>query len=207
MNLRPLSIKSVFILSTVFFAFIGDVLAESNDAGTYDLISSCESYRDTSDEYQDYILVADSSGFYLESDSSYYMEFDGTDTTGYIEYEIGEEIESQWMIVRAYLIYDDNTVSPTDLIENEVALWNTTIGEGDGGGPSHKTKIVLNGMASDFKLDVRNGKKIALQKEGLVLNGDLEFVIEDTGCDPVNILVFFAEGDVLTEKISFVCGE
>ncbi|MFM9051961.1 MAG: hypothetical protein ACKOKF_06550 [Bacteroidota bacterium] len=186
-----------FICQTISFGTLGEATA----------FSIGNQYADSTDEAEDFFMAYDTISPYLESDSSYSDFYEAADTTDYFEYEVGEEGEQTWIVVRAYLIYDDNKVSSTDLISNEVALWNTIIGGGDSGGPSHRMKIVLNGMASGFKLDIRNGKRIALVRENLDLDGEMEFMIEDTGCEQVNILVYFQDSSVFTEKVNFMCGE
>ncbi len=117
----------------------------------------------------------------------------------------------------AYLLYKDNTASEFDVLNDKSkALWNTIIGGGDAGKPSGKIKLVLTGAFDSIHLMVKNGKKSLLRKitdlqvldkKNLVLAGDMEFVINNTGCEDVSVTILRNTKIVLKDTIGMRCGE
>ena len=110
--------------------------------------------------------------------------------------------------VAAYLLYKDNTASKFDVLNDKSkALWNTIIGEGDAEKPSEKIKLVITGTVDSIHLMVKNGKKLVLDKKNLVLAGNMEFVIRDTGCEDVAVTIFRNTKTLLKDTIAMRCGE
>src|SRR5262249_42750498 len=90
----------------------------------------------------------------------------------------------------AYLIYDDETLSEFDILNDKTkALWNVVIGGGDAEKPSQKVMLVFHGAYDSINVNVRNGKTPALDKKNLSFNGKLEFIIQNTGCNEVFVNV------------------
>jgi hypothetical protein len=109
--------------------------------------------------------------------------------------------------ISAYLVYDDGTTSDLNLIDNnQVSLWNTIIGEGSAGKPSHKTKIEIEGKAPDIKLIVYQNKVKVFEKN-FILYGTKTFAIDDTGCQSLDIQLIENGNVVLTKTINYKCGE
>lgn len=107
----------------------------------------------------------------------------------------------------AFLVYADGTTSDFDLIDNnQISLWNTIIGEGSAGKPSEKTKIVVEGQNGDINLVVYQKKAIVLNKT-FSLIGKKEFIINGTGCQPLDIQIFQNANVILTKTINYECGE
>ncbi len=110
--------------------------------------------------------------------------------------------------VSAYLIYKDNTTSTFDILNDKrIALWNTIIGAGDAEKPSERTKIVLTGKPDSLKLTIYNGKKKVENQKLPNFSGDYEFIINDTGCEEVKVIVTKLDKVVYQGKIPFKCGE
>ena len=84
---------------------------------------------------------------------------------------------------------------------------NTIIGEGDAGKPSEKIKLVLTGAFDSIHLVVKNGKKLVLDKRNLVLAGDMEFVLNNTGCEDVAVTISRNTKNLLKDTIAMRCGE
>jgi hypothetical protein len=110
--------------------------------------------------------------------------------------------------VSAYLIYNDNTISTFDVLNDKsIALWNTIIGEGDVIKPSEKTRIRLNGKLDSLNVTIYNGKKKVINQKLPDFSGDYEFIINDTGCEEVKVVVTKLDKVVYQDKIPFRCGE
>ena len=110
--------------------------------------------------------------------------------------------------VSAYLIYNDGSISDFDVLNDKSkAFWNTIIGAGDAEKPSEKVKLVLWGAYDSINIKVKNGKKSALNKKNITLNGKLEFVIQNTGCDEVIVTITKNKATIFHNSIPFRCGE
>ena len=110
--------------------------------------------------------------------------------------------------VSAYLIYKDSTTSTFDILNDKtIALWNTIIGAGDAGQPSKRTKIKLTGMLDSLKVTIYNGKRKVENQKLPNFSGDYEFIINDTGCDEVKVIITKLDKIVYKGTIPFKCGE
>ena len=110
--------------------------------------------------------------------------------------------------VSAYLIYKDSTTSTFDVLNDKTkALWNTIIGAGDAEKPSERTKIVLTGKLDSLKVTIYNGKRKVENQKLPNFSGDYEFIINDTGCEEVKVIVTKLDKIVYQGKIPFKCGE
>jgi len=110
--------------------------------------------------------------------------------------------------VSAYLIYKDSTTSSFDVLNDKTkALWNTIIGAGDAEKPSERTKIKLTGKLDSLKMTIYSGKKKVENQNLPNFSGDYEFVIEDTGCEEVKVIVTKFDKVVYKGTIPFKCGE
>lgn len=110
--------------------------------------------------------------------------------------------------VTAFLIYEDNSISNFDILNNKnLALWNTIIGGGDTLKPSSKTKIILNGKLDGLKLLIYNGKREMIDEDLPDFSGIYEYVLEETGCEEVKIVVSEHDLIVFQDIIPFKCGE
>jgi hypothetical protein len=110
--------------------------------------------------------------------------------------------------VSAYLIYKDSTTSTFDILNDKtIALWNTIIGAGDAGQPSEQTKIKLTGKLDNLKVTIYNGKRKVENQKLPNFSGNYEFIINDTGCDEVKVVVTKFDKEVYKGTISFRCGE
>jgi hypothetical protein len=110
--------------------------------------------------------------------------------------------------VSAFLIYKDSTTSTFDVLNDKTkALWNTIIGAGDAEKPSERTKIVLTGKLDGLKVTIYNGKRKVENKKLPNFSGDFEFIINDTGCDEVKVIVTKLDKVIYNGTIPFKCGE
>ncbi len=110
--------------------------------------------------------------------------------------------------VSAYLIYKDSTTSTFDILnDNTIALWNTIIGAGDAVKPSERTKVVLTGKLDGLKVTIYNGKRKVENKKLPTFSGDYEFIINDTGCEKIKVVVTKLDKVVYQGIIPFKCGE
>lgn len=110
--------------------------------------------------------------------------------------------------VSAYLIYKDSTTSTFDVLNDKTkALWNTIIGAGDAEKPSERTKIVLTGKLDSLKVTIYNGKRKIENRKLPNFSGDYEFIINDTGCEKVKVIVTKLDKIVYQGTIPFRCGE
>lgn len=127
--------------------------------------------------------------------------------------------------MRALLFYSDRgTFSEDVLADTTKALWNTVIGEGDAGGPSESTLVVVevSGEPGSYEPDrsvelratagdrvlLRHAAPVAgLSTEGRMYAG---FWLYGTGCEPVRLsarMVGQAAPAELRREIPFQCGE
>lgn len=110
--------------------------------------------------------------------------------------------------VSAYLIYDDNTLSTFDALnDSSKALWNTIIGAGDVVKPSTSTKVIVSGIADSSNIKIFNGKKKVIDKIITSTNGNVEYIIKNTGCEKVDIIITKNKKTLYEKKIPFECGE
>jgi hypothetical protein len=93
------------------------------------------------------------------------------------------------------------------LNDKSKALWNVIIGAGDAEKPSEKVKLTFQGAYDSINIIVKNGRRLVLNKKHLALNGKLEFVIKNTGCDEVFVTVTKCKTVILQDTIPFHCGE
>ena len=110
--------------------------------------------------------------------------------------------------VSAYLIYEDGSLSSFDLLDdNEEVLWNTIAGGGDAGKPSDNCKIRLTGKLDDLHVRISNGNKIVNDQRLPNFTGDFEFIIKNTGCDVVKVMISKDQKKIFEREIPFHCGE
>jgi hypothetical protein len=110
--------------------------------------------------------------------------------------------------VSALLIYKDSTTSTFDVLNDKTkALWNTIIGAGDAEKPSERTKIILAGRLDSLRVTIYNGKRKVENKMLPNFSGDFEFIINDTGCEEVKVIVTKLDKVVYKGTIPFKCGE
>jgi hypothetical protein len=127
--------------------------------------------------------------------------------------------------LRAQLFYSDRgTFSRDVLADTALALWNTPIGEGNGGGPSSSTLVVVevSGAPESYEAD-RSVELTAMAESRLLLRRTLPisglndrgrgyagFLVYDTGCTPVRLsarIVGQTPAATRTAIIPFDCGE
>ena len=110
--------------------------------------------------------------------------------------------------VAAHLIYKDSSVSTFEILNDKtIALWNTIIGAGDALKPSERTKIILTGKLDSLKVAIYNGKKKVVNQKLPNFSGEYEFIINDTGCEEVRVIVTKFDKVLYQNKIPFKCGE
>ena len=110
--------------------------------------------------------------------------------------------------VSAYLIYKDSTTSTFDVLNDRtIALWNTIIGAGDAGQPSERTKIKLTGKLDNLKVTIYNGKRKVENQQLPNFSGGFVFIINNTGCEEVKVIVTKLNKQVYKGTIPFRCGE
>jgi hypothetical protein len=107
--------------------------------------------------------------------------------------------------VSAYLVYDDGSISDFDVLNEDVVLWNTIIGEGDAEKPSNKVKIIVSGKGNNLRINIMNGEEIVIDKD-ISISNKTEFIISDTGCEQVTINIKNKNIDY-RDNIDFQCGE
>ncbi len=138
---------------------------------------------------------------------------------------VGPSEEYRIATIKAQLFYSDRGTFSDDIIGRpNLALWNTIIGEGDGGGPSRATLVVVEvaGAPGSFdakrrvRLFARRGRTAVLDRaqrlsvlnpKGLVYVG---FWLYDTGCAPLSltaVLIGQRTPASRTATIPFSCGE
>ena len=133
--------------------------------------------------------------------------------------------------MRAMLFYDKTgTFSKDILADPNIALWNTIIGEGDSGGASSQTMVVveLSGRPEDYaptrKIEFSAtyvGRGAAARQNNVRRTADTgifgqdgkfyaAFWLYDTGCTPVKLTARVtgqARPASLSKTINFRCGE
>ncbi|UAY51044.1 hypothetical protein [Ferruginibacter albus] len=110
--------------------------------------------------------------------------------------------------VSAYLIYEDSTRSTFDVLnDTTVVLWNTIIGGGDAEKPSRRTQVTLFGNLDSLKVTIYNGKKRVVNQKLSNFGGFYDFIIDNTGCGEVKVLVTKFNKIVYQGRIPFHCGE
>lgn len=112
------------------------------------------------------------------------------------------------LTVSAYLIYNDGSLSAFDVLNNKtVALWNVVAGGGDALKPSEKTTIRLSGNLEDLNIQIRNGRNLAVDTTITHSDKEVEYVVNNTGCDEVSIDIVRGNKPVYSNAIPFHCGE
>ena len=112
------------------------------------------------------------------------------------------------LFVSAYLIYDDGSLSDFDVLHDRTKmLWNVIAGGGDAAKPSEKIKLLLDGFYDSLDLKVKNGKKLVLDKHNISANGELEYIINNTGCEEVYVTIVKNKTMLANDTIPFRCGE
>jgi hypothetical protein len=86
-------------------------------------------------------------------------------------------------------------------------LWNTIIGAGDAKKPSEQTKIELTGKLDSLKIMIYNGKKIIENRNLPDFSGSYEFIIKNTGCEKIKVIVTKQNRVIYQGDIPFKCGE
>ena len=110
--------------------------------------------------------------------------------------------------VSAFLVFDDQTVSSFDILNDKsIALWNTIGGGGDALKPSHSIKVILKGKEKNVTIKVINGEKIAINKTLATLNNSTEFIVKNTGCEKVKVIISNDTKSIYESLIPFKCGE
>lgn len=109
--------------------------------------------------------------------------------------------------VSAYLIYRTGKLSEFDVLNDDVALWNTIIGAGSAEDWSEQTKIILKGKAKNIDIRIANGDIVVIEKKNFNLTGMEEFIINDTGCLYVTIQILSEGKEIYRGLIEFECGE
>lgn len=91
------------------------------------------------------------------------------------------------------------------LNDKSIALWNVIIGAGDAVKPSHKIKISLKGNLVNMDIRVKNGRKMFVAN--IINEKEKDYVIDDTGCDIVYVMVKRDKKAAYYDNIPFHCGE
>ncbi|MDF9788110.1 hypothetical protein [Polynucleobacter sphagniphilus] len=136
---------------------------------------------------------------------------------------IGYQGEAKIEAIRAYLFHDHNgSITDNILGKKDLALWNTPIGEGDAGGDSNATLVVLEiagwGVAGKVKVDVVDEDQNEILKqtrEFAIFDNDrkfyVPFILPITGCKELTISAkLVGKGlspSAITQTIPFKCGE
>ncbi len=128
--------------------------------------------------------------------------------------------------LHAHLFYEPLAqLDERDLVAQEMALWNTIIGEGDAKAPSRTTIVVVDVVGPSFQsgtkgtltLTARN-KMGLLRKETVQLQSffsegtklSIPFVVVGTGCGSVTIdvaLTARGKSSKLRRTVEYPCGE
>ncbi len=110
--------------------------------------------------------------------------------------------------ISAYLVFDDQTISSVDILNDKtITLWNTIIGAGDAIKPSHSIKIILKGKHDNLNIKVINGKKTVINQKIVPLNDSTEFIVRNTGCEKVKVIISKNAKPIYENSIPFECGE
>lgn len=117
-------------------------------------------------------------------------------------------VSSSDVSVKAHLIYNDGSISSFDVLNDKsIALWNTTIGAGDAEKPSDKLSIVVSGKPGNLHLNIRKGDKPVVNKDIKLSKSPHKFIIEDTGCETVEVEVLKNDKVIFYNIVPFMCGE
>ena len=129
--------------------------------------------------------------------------------------------------IHAYLIYDHTQSFSEDILSvKDIPLWNTIIGEGYAGAPSHSTFVVVeisgrdisstrdakvNIITTDFKkAQIANVTRM-FSMYGEYKKSYVSFVVPETGCSPITISAKLVgagfDPNSLSKTIPFKCGE
>ena len=127
--------------------------------------------------------------------------------------------------VRAQLFYSDRgTFSGNILADTSKSLWNTVIGEGDAGGPSTSTLVVVEVTGAPGSYEPERSVELTATAEGKVLlratqpaailnqRGKMYagFWLPDTGCRRVRLAARMrgqTRASEMKREIPFECGE
>lgn len=110
--------------------------------------------------------------------------------------------------VSAHLIYNDGSLSTFDVINDKtVALWNVIAAGGDAIKRSDSTKLDLNGKMDSLKLRIKDGRKLVIDTNILHIGEGVHYVIKNTGCNEVYIIIARNKKIVFNDTIPFHCGE
>src|SRR6185312_3894997 len=144
--------------------------------------------------------------FSCHSRSKYYIE---SPTNNKVNGSIRQTSEQpDTLNVSANLIYEDGTVSTFDVLNDKnIVLLNTIIGSGDALKPSSKTKINLRGNLDNLNLKIKNGNKLILDTFIMNSSKEIEYIINNTGCEKVYITIYKNKNVVYNDTIPFHCGE
>jgi hypothetical protein len=110
--------------------------------------------------------------------------------------------------VKAYLIYDDGSLSDFDILNDRTKeLWNTIIGAGVAEKPSNRTMIHLTGNLDSLNIKLSNESVIAIDSIRKKGNAEIKYFIRNTGCEEVYIRVSRNKRVIYNDTIFFRCGE
>lgn len=133
--------------------------------------------------------------------------------------------------IRAMLFYDSSgTFSKDILADSNISLWNTIIGEGDSGGASSSTLIVVEvtgepgayetkrkiEFTATYRLNGQNARETVVKRtaETGIFNNKGKFYaafwLYETGCAPVKLsarLLGQTQPSLMRKTINFQCGE
>ncbi len=120
--------------------------------------------------------------------------------------------------INAHLFYTDSgTLSPHIIGKKEFLLWNTIIGEGDAGRPSHNTLVVVEltspKRSDNFDFSVAATENNKLKGSVKLTSGyftdsklNVPLFLYETGCWPIKIEAKLGKQTV-RKTIDFGCGE
>jgi hypothetical protein len=111
--------------------------------------------------------------------------------------------------VSAHLIFEDGTLSPFDVLQNNdtIALWNTIIGEGSAMKPSNSTKLDITGHLEQLNLVIKNGEETPFDSTINTAARQFSYVIKNTGCSEVYVTISKKNKVLYNDTIPFQCGE
>lgn len=127
--------------------------------------------------------------------------------------------------LRAQLFYSDRgTFSRDVLADTTIALWNTVIGEGQAGGPSQSTLVVVEvagepesyepGRSVELTMTMGTRAPVRRRQELSSMNARgrtyLGFFIYDTGCEEIRLsarVLGQPQPSTRRARIPFECGE
>ena len=110
--------------------------------------------------------------------------------------------------VTAYLLYNNGTLSSFDILNDKtIALWNVVAGGGDAAKPSENTKIIFTGSPDSVNIKIENGKTLPVDTMIIHSDKSIDFIIKDTGCQPVYISILKRKQIIYKDTIAFHCGE